>query len=179
MQHRGRAQTGAHVRRAGSEITEPLVVSELELAFERTVDLVHELERLLQLQAGADRLHAQMVLFVDHDAEGLAPVHDDRATCAFCGVFTADEMPLNQLLDPRLDQVENRNALGFLCPTGKGTVTEIARKTHPAADHDLMMRAFAAQPFAGRRHDSVKFHVGFVSSYSSCLIWSRSDAAVS
>ena len=47
MQHRGRAQTGADVGRAGGQITDPLVVSELELALERAVDLVHELERLL------------------------------------------------------------------------------------------------------------------------------------
>ena len=69
MQHGRGAHAGADVGRTGGQITELRVVSEIEFALERAVDFVDQLERVLQLQAGADRLHAQMILLVDHDAQ--------------------------------------------------------------------------------------------------------------
>ena len=46
----------------------------------------------------------------------------------------------------------------FFAQPGKGALPKIARQPDPAADHDLMVRPFAAQPFAARRHDVGEFH---------------------
>jgi hypothetical protein len=43
--------SGADVRRARGEIAKPRIVSEIEFALERAVDLVDELEGVLQLQS--------------------------------------------------------------------------------------------------------------------------------
>ena len=80
------------------EIAELLIVGEVEFAFERAVHFVDQLEGAFQLQAGADRLHAQMILLVDHDAERLLAIHDHRAADALGGVLAADEMALDEHL---------------------------------------------------------------------------------
>ena len=121
-----------------------------------------------------------MILLVDHDAERLPPIHDDGAADALRRVLATDQMPLDQhllfqrgqilqhfrkgilhfrqLFDARLDQLEDRRALGLFRPAGKGAVPQVARQADAAADDDLMMRPFAAQPFAAGRHDIGKFH---------------------
>src|SRR5438477_10898256 len=95
-------------------------------------------------------------------------------------MLAADQMPLNQYLFlqrgkvlqqfgkrllhfrkffyVRLDQFQNRSALGFLRPTGKSAVAQITREPDAAADYDLMMRSLATEPFSGVRHDIRKFH---------------------
>ena len=47
MEHRGRAHTGADIRRAGGQITNALIVCELELVLQRGVDLIQKFEGLL------------------------------------------------------------------------------------------------------------------------------------
>ena len=180
MQHGGRAHAGADVRRARGQITEPLIVSEFEFALQRGVDLVEKLERLFQLQTRAHRLHSQMIFFVDHDAERLAAIHDHRAARALCRMLATNEMSLDQNLffqrgqvlqkfrkrilhlgkffHARLDQFENRSALGLFRPAWKRAVAQIASQPHPAADDDLMMRSFTAEPFPRVGHDIRKFH---------------------
>ena len=48
------------------------------------------------MQPRTDRLHAQVILLVDHNAEGLLAIHDHGAADAFGGVLAADEMALDQ-----------------------------------------------------------------------------------
>ena len=96
VKHGGRAHAGADVGRAGGQVAQVLVVGEIELRFQRAVDFIDQLEGALELQAGADRLHPQVILFVHHDAQGLATIHDHGAAHAFGGVLAADEMPLDQ-----------------------------------------------------------------------------------
>ena len=180
MEHGGGAHAGADIRRASGQITEPRVVGEIEFRLERAVHFIDELERALQLQTRADRLHPQVIFLVDHDAQRLPAIHDHGAAHALRRMFAADEVALDQylllqrgkvlqqfrkrilhlgqLLDARLDQLENLRPLRFLRPTGKGPLLEVPRQAHAAADHDLMMRPFAAQPFAAGRHDVGKFH---------------------
>ena len=47
MQHRRSAHPGADIRRAGGEVTELLVVGDVELALEDAIDFVDELEGAL------------------------------------------------------------------------------------------------------------------------------------
>ncbi len=146
MQHGRGPHAGADVGRAGGQITEPRVVGEIELRLERAVDLVDELERALQLETGANRLHPQVVFLVHHDAQRLAAIHDDRAAHTLRRMLAADEMPLDQdlffqrrkvlqqfrervlhfrqLLDARFDQLEDLRALGFLGPARERRVAE-------------------------------------------------------
>ena len=121
-----------------------------------------------------------MVLFVYHDAKGLAAIDNDGAAYVLRGVLPTNEMPLDQdllfqrreilqhfrkrilhfrqLLDAWFNQLKDLSALGFLGPPGKGALPEISCEPDAAADHDLVMRPFAAQPFAAGRHDVRKFH---------------------
>ena len=76
-------------------------------------------------------------------------------------------------------QFQDRAALRFLRPAGERTVPQIAGEAHTAADYNLAMRPFAAQPFASTSEYMRKLHGEFDSSLSSCLISSRNEAAVS
>src|SRR5882757_9095919 len=142
-----------------------------------------------------------MIFFVDHDAKGLPPIHDDRATGALGSMLATDEMPFYQDLPvqrrqvlqafrkrllhlrkrfhARPDQFQNRTAFGLLRPTRKRPVAQIACEPYSAANYDLVMRPFAAQPFSSSGQHIRNFHVDFESSFSSCLISSRNEAAVS
>jgi hypothetical protein len=170
MKHRGGPHAGADVRRASRQITEPRVIGEIQFSFQRAVHFIDQLKCALQLQAGANRLHPQMVFLVDHDAQGLPAVHDHRAPDALRRMLAADQMALDQHLlfqcgkvlqqfgkgilhlrqffDTRLDQLENLRSLGFLRPAGKCALLEIPGEANAAANDDLMMRPLAAQPFA-------------------------------
>ncbi len=98
MEHGGGAHPGADVGGAGGQVTKMLIVSDIELALEGAVDFVDQLEGVLQLQPGANRLHPQMILLVDHDAERLFAVHRDRTANSFGRVLAADEVALDQNL---------------------------------------------------------------------------------
>ena len=65
---------------------------------------------------------------------------------------------------------EDRTALRLLCPTRKRAVAQIARESNATANHNLVMRSFTTQPFAGRGRDTGQFHGEFGRSLSSCLI---------
>ena len=73
-----------------------LIVRDVEFALECAIDFIDELERTLELQPRTDRLHAQVIFLVKHDAEGLLAIHDYRAAKAFGRVFATDEMAFNQ-----------------------------------------------------------------------------------
>src|SRR5215831_5227913 len=150
------------------------------------------LASLFQLKTGPNRLHPKMIFFVDHNTERLSAIHHHRAARALGGMLATDQMALDQhlfvqccqvlqafgkrvlhlrkLFDARPDLFEDRCSFGFLRPSRKGTVTQIPRKADPATDHNLVMRAFTAQPFPCSRKHACKFHAGFEGSVSSCLI---------
>ena len=98
MQHCRRAHARADIGRTGRQITEALVVSELELVLQRGVDLIEKFKSLFQLQTRAHRLHPQMIFFIDHDAERLPPIHDHCAAGAFGRMLAADQMTFDQHL---------------------------------------------------------------------------------
>src|SRR5947208_1501973 len=98
VEHRGGAPPGANVRRARSQISEPRIKSEVQFAFECAVDFVHQLECLFQLQPRANRLHPQMIFFVDHDANGLPSIHHYSAASTFGRMLATDQMTLYQHL---------------------------------------------------------------------------------
>src|SRR4051812_9586422 len=98
MQHRGSAHTCAHIRGASSQITELWVIGEIEFALEGAVNFINQFESSLQLQAGADRLHTQVIFLIDHDAERLPAIHDNGAANTFGSMLAANQMALDQNL---------------------------------------------------------------------------------
>src|SRR6185295_18741720 len=101
----------------------------------------------------------------------LLSIHDDGGADAFRRVFAGNKVALNEYLlfqrgeilridrvrvshfrerfDLRLDGIEYLEPLGLFRPTGESETAQIPRESHAAADDHLMVRAFAAQPFAG------------------------------
>src|SRR5690349_7848255 len=142
-----------------------------------------------------------MIFFVDHDAECLPPVDHYRAPSAFGRMLTTDQVALHQHLLVQCGQIlqtfgkcvlhfrkrfhaqpdlfQDCRALRFFSPARKGTITQVPRKPDTATDYNLVMRAFAAQPFSSGGKNAREFHGELESSLSSCLISSRNEAAVS
>jgi len=192
VEHRGGAHAGANVRGARGQVSQPRIESEIQFAFERAVDLVHQLKRLFQLETRANRLHPQMIFFVDHNAKSLPPIHHHRAARALSGMLAADQVALHQHLPVqrrkllqafgerflhfgkrfhvRPNQFENRTAVRFLGPARKRTVAQIAREPHPAADYNFVMWPFTTQPLARSGKHVRKLHGKLERSLSSCLI---------
>lgn len=101
------------------------------------------------MQAGAQRLHAEVVFLVDHHAEGFLLVDDEAAAGALGGVLAADEVALDEDLlvewrevihrggevrgelreglDGGLDGFEDAEAVGLLGPGGEGMLLQVAR----------------------------------------------------
>src|SRR5262245_46058917 len=98
MEHGRGSHASADVSWTGCQVTKASVIGEIEFRFEGTVNFIDELEGTLQLQTGTYRLHPQMVFFVDHDAQGLPPIHDNGTSHTLRRMFTANEMPLDQYL---------------------------------------------------------------------------------
>ena len=69
VHHGGGAHAGADVGRARGEIADLRREGEVELLLQLRVELVDRLEQRLELEARAQRLDAEVVLLVDHDAE--------------------------------------------------------------------------------------------------------------
>jgi len=92
VQHGADANAGTNISRARRQVAEIVAESVIELLFQFGIDLINGHPCLFELQAGAQSLHAKMILFVDHHAEGFFPVQDEAAATAFGGVLAADEM---------------------------------------------------------------------------------------
>jgi hypothetical protein len=144
VQHCRSAHSRSDVGRARGQVPKFRVVGKIKFGLERAVYFVNELESLSQLQTGANRLHAQMILFVHHYAEGLFAIHDNGAAHTLGGVFATDQMPFHQhllfqrgqileqfrkwllhfgeLFHPRLDHFQNDGAFRLFRPAGKRAV---------------------------------------------------------
>jgi hypothetical protein len=144
MQHRRSAHSRSHIGRASGQISELRVVGKIEFAFERAVHFVHQFECLPQLQTAPDGLHPQMVLFINHHAEGLLAIHDNSAAYTFGRMFATNEMAFyqhllfesrqvleqfrkwllhfGQLFHSWLNQFQNHRALRLFCPPRKSPI---------------------------------------------------------
>src|SRR5262249_60158692 len=99
-----------------------------------------------------------MIFFVDHDTERLTPIHHYGAAGALRGMFTTDQMALDEHLlvqcrealqafrkrilhlrkffHPQPTLFEDGHAFGFLRPPRKTSVTKIPRATKQAGTSD-------------------------------------------
>ena len=180
--HHGRgAHAGADVGRAGGEVADLGREGEVEFLLQLRVELVDGLEQRLELQAGAQRLDAEVVLLVDHDAERAVLADDEAAAGVLGGVLAADEvlldedllferrevlhrvvddgvLHLGQLGHGGLDEGEHLLALGLLGPAGKGVMIEVAGEAQAAAEHDAVAAVLASNPFARGLEQILNFH---------------------
>ena len=98
MQHRTDTDAGADVCRAGRQVAELGAEGELQFLFEHRIGLIDGAPGLAKLQSGAERLHPQVILLVDHHAERFLAVQHQATAGAFGGMLPADEMALDQNL---------------------------------------------------------------------------------
>ena len=196
MQHGADANAGADVGGASGQIAEVVREGVLEPLLQNRVDLVDGLPRGAKLEAGPQRLHAQMVFLVDHDAERSLFVEHQPAANAFGRVLPADEVALDQDLLIHLAQVvhglgkgaghlrqalhcgadrfQRFDSLRLFCPTREGHSLEIARQADAARHHDTVMRPFAFAGLGGGRQVIVDVFHGS-NQASGCRIFRGSD----
>lgn len=180
MEHGGGSHAGAQIGRAGGEVAEFGIEGEGDLFGEFVVHPIQCCERLTEVQPGADALHAEVVLLIDHDGNRLLPTDHGGAPGTFGGLFPADEVLFheNQLfdlvqvchvlgegilhfgqgLDFRLKVRQNFGAFLLFCPSGKRFANDIARQTNPAGDDDVAMRPVGLHPIGSFAEESGKFH---------------------
>ena len=98
MQHRGGPHPGAEIGGTGRQVTMLVIKGIINILLQLGIDLVDHVESGLEVQAGLDRLHAKVVLLIDHDAKRLFTVHHHRTAVALGCLLPADEMTLHKHL---------------------------------------------------------------------------------
>jgi hypothetical protein len=88
--------SGAEVGRTGGEVTQVGRVGVIQFLFELAVDLIDGAPGLLQLQAGPQRLHPQMIFLIDHHTERFLAIQHQAAAGTLGSVFAADQMAFHQ-----------------------------------------------------------------------------------
>jgi hypothetical protein len=171
MEHCADADAGTEISGAGGKVTDIRAEGVFELPFEGGIRLINGEPGLLELEAGAERLHAEMVLLIDHDAKGFVAIEDQAAAGILGGVFAANEMALDenlfvqrreivhrfresalhfgQVLDGRTNQIEDTDALGFFCPTREGGIADVSGEADATRHDDPVVRALATRAFSG------------------------------
>ena len=173
VHHRRGAHAGADVGRARGEVADLRREGEIELLLHLGVELVDGLEQRLELQPGAQRLDAEVVLLVDHDAERAALGNDEAAAGVLRGVLAADEMLLDehllfqrrevlhrvvddrilhlrQLGHGRLHEGQHLLALGLLGPARERVMIHVAREAQAAAENDAVAAVLALESIRSR-----------------------------
>ena len=126
-------------------------------------------------------LDAQVIFFVDHQADLLVRIDHHAAGALRFGMFAADELPFDQKLpidavqiaDVDVRQLAGRFAnfqhavaqdsfdIGAILLRGaadEGELGQIARQANARAHDDIGLGAAAAKPFADRVGQVVQFH---------------------
>ena len=169
MQHDRKAQAGARVRRAGSEVTEFVRVGQVQLVLHGHLDLAQAIEDLLQVKARGERGHAQVVFLVDHDrAIERRGGKDEPIRAAIALELVGNQVAFahesaRERIDaaevkPRVrlerdaaikgprDLVSHEVELLLVCTESKWRTRHIARQAGAAGDHDCIKRGLFKQP---------------------------------
>ncbi len=98
VQHRADANTGAEVGGAGGQVAASLAEGVVEVGLQRGVELVDRHPGFVHLQSRQQGLHAQVILLIDHHAQGLVAAEHHAAAGCLGGVLPADEMAFDEQL---------------------------------------------------------------------------------
>jgi hypothetical protein len=96
VEHDRQAQPRAGVGGARGQEAELLGEGDRHPLDQRVVELLRAAEGAVELEAGLEHLHAQVVLLVEHDRDRLLGVDRDAARAAARRQFTADQVALDQ-----------------------------------------------------------------------------------
>ena len=151
-----------------------------QIGFKGRVDLIEGPIGGEKLQAGANRLHPEVVLLVDHYADGLLPIHHRAATNTLGGMLATDEMPFDEDLllnsgklchflrerifhlgngfEREANLLHNGETVLLASPAGKGMASEIASQTHAAGNHNITLRTGGPHPFSWVFQEGGKSH---------------------
>lgn len=180
VEHDTDAQTGSHVGGARGQVSQGLREGVGELALKNIVEFVHPFPCRLQVEAAVHHLQAQVVLFVDHDAEAFFGVEDHRPSSLRFAQLMADQLPLHQELPIEVSEFGDIDVLGFgaegeridrLANGGRdggtvlrraladeGEVREIPGQPDSATHDDIGLGTIAPHPFPGLLGKFFKLH---------------------
>ncbi len=180
MQHRRGAEAGSEICRAGCQVAQSRIKRVVHLLLKHAVQFRKSLVGLRELQAGADRLHAEMILLVEHDGKTLPPLDDRTGAIATGGVFAGNEMPLHQhlfldgvqlskfpgkrilhrrqSLDSRAQDLQCLGSLAFFRPTRKRVAAQISRQTDAGSDHGRLLGSTSRHPVRRVADESGETH---------------------
>ena len=96
MEHHRRPHTCSEVGRALRQITQPLVKSEFQPLVKQGIELVGGIVGCLQRKPLLNHLQADMILFVEHDAQALILAEQERPALAAADELWADKAFLDQ-----------------------------------------------------------------------------------
>src|ERR1035437_4244799 len=98
-EYRG-THAGSHIRRTGREKTELRVIRKGDPCTKLAVNPIERRVGRTKLETGLQRLHAEVILLIDHDAQAVRQVHGGAATQRMLRLesreLLADEMTLEQ-----------------------------------------------------------------------------------
>jgi len=169
VEHDAGAHAGADVGGASRQVAELLAEGVVDALLEQVVEAVDVLPALVEGEAAADDLQAQVIFFVDHDADGLGRRDGDAAWPLGVGQLAANKLPLDQELAIEREQAgevdvfEARVVLEFADllaedlvdlvllvgagPAGERERRQVAGQADTAGDDDVRLRTGATQPF--------------------------------
>lgn len=189
VEHDADANPRTDIRGASRQVTELFVESEADPFFELVVDVGNFFPAAVEIETASQRLDADVVFFIDHQADVFGLIEADAARAFAFGEFAADELAFDEELtvDPfeggDVDEGELRASLrsqagdfpreeidDFLTdlmigPGEKGELGHITGKSDAAGDDDVGFRPGAPEPFAARRCHRIEIHGGV------CLIY--------
>ena len=96
MQHRTHADARAEVGGARRQIAVAGIIRVFQFLLQARVKPVDLLPNLLDLHARQERLHTEMVLFVDHYTERFVLVQHQRTATTLGSMFTANQVAFHQ-----------------------------------------------------------------------------------
>ncbi|MEY4180939.1 MAG: hypothetical protein RLY70_4514 [Planctomycetota bacterium] len=191
VEHDAYSQARADIGGAGGEVAELFVEGERQAFFEQVVEVIDLAPSGFEVKPAVHDLQSQMVFFVDHQAERLLRLDNDRARAFGFGEFAADQLAFDEELAVDIaesldvdvfgaapgvdfghafaDKSGDRSPLGFGAAADEGEFGEVAGQANPAAYDDVRIGAGAAEPLAAATGQGVKFHE-FVPSLSSFRI---------
>ena len=180
MQHHAGPHPGADVGRAGGQVAELVAEGVTDALFQHVVNAVDLLPGLVEGEAAANDLQAQVVLLVDHQADRLLRGDGDAARPLGGSQLTADKLTFHQELavegvqagdvqvaeggvqvEPADALAQHRLDLGLLVaarPVGEGEGGQVAGQADPAGNDDVGFRPRPAQPFATGMSQVIQIH---------------------
>ncbi len=161
MKHHRGPEPGPEIGRTGRQITILTVKSKIQPFIQKIIITAGLSPARTEILTGADKLQPQMILFINHNADGLLPININRSTGQRLTLLPADKVPFHQHLlfqlihllqvktnqpgPPKLQQHFTNRVLNLLKnllpgPVGKRHSHQIAGQPDPAADHDIIIR---------------------------------------